>query len=284
VDSAEDLHALERREITRAIERAEAIAWEKMTAAAPARVATLCGIRAVRVGGAVAALASGIDVLSFNRVMAIGLDEPATEPMIDELVKLYQSAGVRRFFVQPSPETQPPEIVDWLHARGLVHYNDWAKLYRRAEPAPDIPATPRVERIGTERAAMFGQIVATGFGMPEPVQPWLAGTVGREGWIHYLAFDGDVPVAGAALFLHGSLGWLGIASTLPTHRGRGAQGALIARRIRDACEAGCSLMAVETAEDRPERPNPSFRNVVRFGFEVAYLRPNFLLTLPDSPR
>jgi GNAT superfamily N-acetyltransferase len=118
--------------------------------------------------------------------------------------------------------------------------------------------------------------VATGFGMSEPVRPWLAATVGRASWQHYLAFDGEIPVAGAALFVRQGLGWLGIASTLPTHRGRGAQSALIARRVHDAIELGCSFMAVETAEDHPERPNPSFRNVVRFGFEVAYQRPNFL--------
>ena len=199
--------------------------------------------------------------------------------MIDELVELYRSAGVGRFFVQPAPEAQPPALVDWLRARGFTHYNSWAKLYRRADPAPPMPDAPRVERIGADHAEIFGRIVATGFGMPEPVQPWLAGTVGRERWMHYLAIDGGDPIAGAALFIDEGLGWLGVASTLPTHRGRGAQSALIARRIHDALEAGCSLMAVETAEDLPERPNPSFRNVVRFGFEVAYLRPNFLVDL-----
>ena len=66
------------------------------------------------------------------------------------------------------------------------------------------------------------------------------------------------------------------AATLPDYRGLGAQSALIARRFQDAAEAGCKWMVVETAEDKPERPVASYRNLKRLGFELAYLCPNYI--------
>jgi GNAT superfamily N-acetyltransferase len=89
-------------------------------------------------------------------------------------------------------------------------------------------------------------------------------------------FDGETSVAGGALFVKGDVGWLGIASTLPAHRRHGAQGALMARRIRDAVELGCRWVVTETGEDTPEHPNPSYHNMLRTGFVLAYQRPNYI--------
>jgi GNAT superfamily N-acetyltransferase len=106
----------------------------------------------------------------------------------------------------------------------------------------------------------------------------------QTGWHLYAAFEGDAPVAMAALYVDEAstgapVGYVGPAVTLPAHRGRGAQGALIARRIRDAKTLGCTLLVTETAEDRPGRSVPSFRNMQRCGFHLAYRRPNYLLEL-----
>ncbi len=46
-------------------------------------------------------------------------------------------------------------------------------------------------------------------------------------------------VAVGTVNIHDGIGWLGIGGTLPTHRKRGAQGALMAQRIRDTAKAGC---------------------------------------------
>jgi GNAT superfamily N-acetyltransferase len=103
------------------------------------------------------------------------------------------------------------------------------------------------------------------------------------GWRHYLATDGETAVGAAAMYARGAWAWLGLAATLEEARGRGAQSALIARRIADAYAAGVRWLSIETAEDTPERDAPSFRNVVRQGFRVAYLRPNWLWKAPVVP-
>jgi hypothetical protein len=92
-----------------------------------------------------------------------------------------------------------------------------------------------------------------------------------------MALDGDRPAAIAAMFVQGGYAWFDMAGTLSEYRGRGAQGALLQRRIRDAARMGCRWIVVETAEETPERSAPSYRNTLRSGFQVAYLRPNYML-------
>jgi len=85
-----------------------------------------------------------------------------------------------------------------------------------------------------------------------------------------------MPIAGGALYVMGDVAWLGLAGTVASARRRGAQSALIRHRVNSAYALGCRWVVVETAEDTPERPAPSFHNLRRLGFNVAYPRSNYL--------
>jgi hypothetical protein len=144
-------------------------------------------------------------------------------------------------------------------------------------PAARAVAHWRIEPIGPEYSADFGRITASAFGEPPAIERWSAAMPGKPGWSTYLAFDGETPIACAALYVDGDLGWMGTAGTLEAYRHKGAQSSLIARRLADAAALGVRLVALETAEDRPEKPAPSFRNQLRFGFRLLYARENWLL-------
>jgi hypothetical protein len=58
-------------------------------------------------------------------------------------------------------------------------------------------------------------------------------------------------------------------------RRKGAQGALISRRIADALAAGCRDIVADTSEPVPGEPSPAYANMLRNGFRVVYSRPNF---------
>ncbi|MCB9276967.1 MAG: GNAT family N-acetyltransferase [Lewinellaceae bacterium] len=246
--------------------------------ALPRGVATRLGVAAHTLGQGTALIVSDVDVLAFNRVIGLGLDAPATEAQLDELTGLYEAAGTSRFFIQLSKIAERPALLHLLEAKGFSHYNNWAKLYRRVQPLPEIQTGLRAATIGAGSRDTFADVILRSFQWPEALRPLLANPVGRPGWKHYLAYDGQEPVAAAALFMRGKLASLAFAATLPEYRGRGVQQALIARRLRDAYEAGCRWAVAETAEDRPERPAASYRNMRRMGFELAYLRPNYLRT------
>ncbi len=269
---------------TQALERVEAQVWNELYVTAPSDVASACGLDLTTIGGAAALSASRVDVLAFNRVVGLGLDAPATRETLARIVDHYEARGVRRFFVQVSPAATPAALFEELRRAGFRHHNNWVKLYRGVEPPPEVATDLRIERVEAEHADAFAGLIAPAFDWPDRVRPLFARLVGRPGWRHYVAFDGDVPAATAALYTHGTYGYFGPAATHPDYRRRGAQSALIARRIRDARTLGCETLVTETAEDHPERPAPSFRNMRRMGFEVAYLRPNYLRESSPSAR
>jgi hypothetical protein len=260
------------------VEFGEAEAYADLFSFAPASL----GFRVQRIGGGVLLLAERLDILLWNRVIGLGVREPATEALLDQIIATYQHAGLRNFGVQVSPASLPASLPAWLAERNFVSPDRWAKVFCRPSLTISVPTTLRTECIGRDAAPMFAEVACTAFRMPSDLEPWLAQSVGQPGWRHYLAFDGDQPVATGALFIRNRIGWLGIGSTLPTHRRRGAQGALMAQRIRDAAAAGCDWVITETGEDLPGQPNPSFHNMIRTGFKLAYQRPNYVFQ--SAPR
>jgi hypothetical protein len=263
------------REIARDIERVEASAWAQLYQAGPAEVRQRLGIRVERIGGATVLVFGSLNVPLVNHVVNLGMEEPATEEILDQISSVYRDAGVR-FLIWLSAVAQPASLPGRLEARGMKRTESSLKLYRGVEPPPDIPTDLRVDHIGPESAQAFGEVLCAGYGLPPELAPWGGASVGLDGWRHYLAYDGKLPVATAALFVENGVGWLGMAATLPTHRRRGGQGALMARRIRDAAEMGCRLITTDTGEDSPEQPNPSYHNMLRTGFKLLYARSSYV--------
>jgi GNAT superfamily N-acetyltransferase len=260
----------------RELERIEIAAWADFyRAASPASTST-CGLQLTERMGAIAVLASEADVLALNRVVGLGFEGPVSPADLDEIIAQYTDAGVSRFFVQPGPTADNGSLPRLLLDRGFQHYNNWVKLHRNVAPVSDVSTDLAVRRVDADQAEAFGRNVAECFGWPEPVGSWVADLVGRPGWMHYMAFDGPKPVATGSLYWRGEYAWIDFATTLPDYRGRGAQSAILARRIADAAESGCHTIAVETAEETPEKSAPSYRNMVRYGFRQSYLRPNYI--------
>lgn len=258
------------------LEHAEVKAWTTFYQnATPAGIAA-SGLGSRSFGAAIALWMSKVDDVGFNRVIGLGLDGPPDTKAIEELVSTYERAMVPRFLVQLAPLVTLGPTLDAVTELGFARLDNWVRLVRDvASPGP-VPTHLRVEVIEPDRAALFAETVCAGFGMGKEITPLVEGIVGLGGWHCYLAYDGDRPVASAVMVVDNRIAWLGFASTLPEARGQGAQSSLIARRILDARTAGCEYCCAETDEQTPERLAPSYRNVMRAGFEVGYLRPNYL--------
>lgn len=260
------------------LERAELRAWSSVYRNAPAAAVTACGIGIRDFDRAAAMWMSKIDIPTCNRVIGLGLDAPPTRQVVEEIVATYERAMVPQFFLQLAPVVAVGPTLTVVEDVGFARHSNWTCLVRDVSSPGPAPTELRVEEIGTEHATAYGEVLCTGYGwVPELGLP-IAAMVGTPGWKFYLAFAGERPVATAALMKSGPVGWMGLATTLPAARGLGSQSALIARRIMDARTAGCEVVSVETAEQAADQTAPSYRNVLRAGFEVGYLRPNFSYT------
>jgi GNAT superfamily N-acetyltransferase len=258
------------------LEQVEIEAWKDFYNSAPRDALASCGVKLIRVSSGFFFIASGVDTLALNRVIGLGVIEPLTEKILDKAIAFYKEAHAPRFFIQLHPDVVTPEIKQMLDTKGFQHHNNWVKMYRDTTPLPPLETNMRVEEITSKDAPVFATIFIRGFEWSDFLQSWAQSVVGRRGWRHYLAYDGAAPVATGAFFTWGQHAWVDFASTLPQARGRGAQAVLVARRIADAKQAGCNWLVVETAEDTAKRPAPSFRNMIRYGFQVAYVRPNYV--------
>jgi GNAT superfamily N-acetyltransferase len=261
----------------RSIAACEINAWQDMYSAAGKDISEKFGIKVFSVGSACVAIAKNVDILAYNRVIGLGLKEPATEQILDEIISKYQESDVSKFFIQIHPEAAPSKLNEWFQKRNIKHYNNWVKHYRGIENPPLVDTQLEIREVqNNEEADNFGYIITKSFEWPDEMKHWFAGLAGRKCWKTYLAFDNDIPVATASLYVKDDCGWLSFASTLPGYRGKGAQSALIARRIEDAAELGCKVLTVETAEHNDQKRSQSMQNILKMGFEVAFIRPNFI--------
>jgi hypothetical protein len=242
-------------------------------------VADAFGSDAVRVGGAVCAVRPDIDEVYINRVIGLGVLEPATDAVLDRIADVF---GAVRHAIALAPSARPETLADALRERGYDAGYAWVKFRRPAGAAFDAPTNLRVERIGAERAAQYVAVVAAGFGLLPDAAAMLEHLPGRPGWGCYLAHDGDLPVAAGAVYVSGRHAWLGQATTLAEHRRRGGQSALMAARIAEARAAGAAVVVTETGETIEGRPANSYHNILRAGFEPAYVRPNFISPPEDA--
>lgn len=244
--------------------------YERVEAEAFGELNLAAGLPVARVAGAVCCSMPGVDSRALNHVIGLGVEREPTDADLDEIEAFYRKLDVP---YQVSLAREAGRALEHrLRERGFVDGYAWMKFARKVEPPPRRETSLTVE--STQDGATFSRVVVAAFGLPPHSRSGWEAVAGRPNWQLFLACDEGEPVAAAALFLYDGVGWLGAAGTLPEHRGKGAQSALIAVRIERARELGAEILVTETGERLPERPSNSYRNILRAGFAEAYLRPN----------
>ena len=199
---------------------------------------------------------------NYNRVYLCGREAGVNAASVACWTRLFTQHGVKRFFVWLSPGPDMAMMRRWLEAGGLsrVPYVRYPTLLRHGNaPAPfktdlDIrEVTPR-------------EIAAAREPLGKALWPEYVRSAGREGFFHYMAFDGARPVAIAALAIFEDMAYLLSASTREEDRRRGAQQALIAARLARAEQLGCAIQVSETLSILEH----SLRNLQRAGFREVY--------------
>ena len=239
------------------------------------------GISTARIGGGiVSVMANDPTGGFFNVAVGLGQTEPVTESIVDEVVAFATRAGAPVLAFQIAPGAHPGEWPELLAVNGITPSRAWVKFAARRPAVPDDRTELRVGRLGPEHAEEFARVFVTGFGMPTGagLEEWLAELPSwtDNGFATYGAWDGGELVAVATLFLGPASAVLAGAATLPEHRGRGAQSALMSVRIADALDSGAEWITCETGAETPDSPNPSLHNMRRLGLGEQYERTNWI--------
>jgi GNAT superfamily N-acetyltransferase len=176
------------------------------------------------------------------------------------------------------------ELVGYENVLGLSLDGDAIDGLTQAREA-DVARGLVVSQAGPDETRPWIETVADGFSAPDqfdgppPTESFerdaivemFSASSGAEGMTLYLARRDGVVAGGGASRIARRLVQLAGAATLPPHRRRGVQSALLRARLLDAARRGGDLAIVTT-----EPGSTSQENVQRAGFSLLYARAVFI--------
>ncbi len=251
-----------------------------------ARVGQAGGASALEVGGGMALC--GAPGSPFNKVLGLGLGATVSDADLDAIDEFYDERGVASQIELCPLATQG--LAPRLAGRGYTLQGFENQLARvldgtdRGQPTlpPSIDALTVAPAVTADHEAQWIDVVAQGFVAAVEMAAHdvvllaqgnlhdVMRAFQHEDQVRYLVWKDGRPIGGgAAWFIDGVVGLTGTA-TLPSHRGRGVQHAVVARMLADA--AGRADLAIATVEPGSQ----SQRTFERFGLGVIYTRAVFI--------
>lgn len=257
------------------LERIERRAWQDLIRVFPPALAQTLGLESAEIHHALFLMATRVPQFQFNFLNGAGLNGDDGRS-ITTAVNRFRAAGQHKFIIQIPPGPNGVACADRARDAGLKeHALAWAKFCRPTAKPPSADSPFHIREVGPELCDDFASTVVAGFGMPPIFTSWLATIVGRPHWHAYVSYSEGTPAGAGAIYMEGALAWVGIGATRPELRKRGGQSALLARRIADAGKLGAKYAVTETGVPQPGQPAPSYTNIRKAGFDVAYERPNW---------
>ena len=232
--------------------------------------------RLVPVGDALCSVSSSDPSILLNRVLQLGSKGPPGEQQLREIRALYAEAGVERFFLHVVPAWKEEDTDAKLQKAGFARYRGWMKFVFGEREVRGAETDLDVRPVGPEQGEAFAAIAVPAFDMLDISQPVVALLPGVQGQQAYMSFDGDTPAGTGAVFIDGTTAALDWGATHPDFRRRGGQTAVLGRRLRYALDNGCDTICTMTGEAVPGYEQHSYSNILKNGFEEAYLRENWV--------
>jgi GNAT superfamily N-acetyltransferase len=215
----------------------------------------------------------------YNKVAGLGFGGVPAAPALDEIERAFAAFGAP---VQVElAHLGDPAILAVLAARGY-RLESFENVLGRAladEPERVLPPGVEVRLNREEETEAWLDVVAEGSAHPDTQGvPWHE-EFSREaiieaehdsiaaGCVRYAALrDGGI-VGGATMRIADGVAQLTGAATVPAHRRRGVQTALLSARLADAAAAGCDVAVIIT-----QPGSKSQQNAQRQGFDLLYTR------------
>jgi len=239
------------------------------------------------IGGGVAVFAGPGQ--PFNKTIGLGFAGAIEPAAFEEMERAFDARGAE---IRVELATlADPSVGRSLTQRGyeLVGYENVLGLALTGDLVQRLPAAQRednaddvhVARAKGEETRVWIETVTDGFGHPDhfdgppPTESFdrdtlidvFASSSAAPNMPLYLARRGGDVAGGGAARISDGVAQLAGASTLPAHRRRGVQTALLRSRLLDAAQCGCDLAVVTT-----EPASKSQQNVQRAGFSLLYSR------------
>jgi hypothetical protein len=255
------------------IERADALAWADLYAAAPGDWAETVGLGTRWLGGTLVLSWAATGRRYFSRTLGLGVAEPATPDALDEILAGWDQAGIEMFLVQSQPHCRPEGYEELLRGRGLEPFDRQDRILRGAEPAVRFASDLTVEPVEAATADEWAEFLQRVYRLDTGA--WLQRLVGRPGWHPYVARrDGEVVQARTMYITADGAAWLGMDGPVPGLMTEDYEPdtALCARIVEDGLQLGATSFLADIEAPSETMDTPAYRNFGHLGFRVPYAR------------
>lgn len=257
-------------------EQIEADAYRDLIAAASIDAREKLGLSCHAVEDGTVFVCRAVDHIMFNRVINLGVTRDVTVSALEQAISVFGDSKIKNWVVQLAPGADA--LKKHCDARGLTqHPRTWAIFSRNNEPGAKIETDISVREISDSEKEAFADVVVKSFGVPPLAGLWAASAIGRPRWRYFGGFAGKEMIACGSVYIDGRASWFGFGATLADYRGKKAQQALLSARIDASRDGGAEILFTETGVPHEGEAGPSFKNIQRAGFRVAYERPNLWL-------
>ena len=214
-----------------------------------------------------------------TQTFGLGVFDAVTSRDLDVIEAFFKERGAP-ILHEVSPLADG-SVFELLNARGYQPLEYTSVMYRPIDSENNLgvptnsPITTRVVESGEEK--LWARTSADGWatemeGLAEFMFEFGQISAQCAGGLPFVAEIRNQPIAAGMLFIYDGTALLAGASTVPENRGRGAQTALLAARLRYAAEHGCTLAIMGAAPG-----SGSQRNGEKNGFRIAYTRTKWQL-------
>ncbi|MFB6720645.1 hypothetical protein ACFCV3_10810 [Kribbella sp. NPDC056345] len=189
------------------------------------------------------------------RSRALGFTS-VTESLVGRLLNIYTDEGVSGATLQFAPDLLP------------MNWRSIAARYGLVAGGEDLKLIARIDQLQVPETALRVAEVAPAVEHPD--------------FRSFAAWETDDMIALGNLFVLGDAGLLTTTTSLRGSRRRRAESAVGAAVMAAARSMGCRLLVAGTEAPGPDRGAPSLNNLVRLGFEPAYVRSDWNARLPPA--
>lgn len=255
--------------LARRLEATEALACAR-SVEARARVDPSSGACWIEVAGA-HAMFDGV-ASPVTQTFGLGMAGPVTAHDFETIEAFFREHGAP-ILHEVSPLADPSAVA-LLTERGYQPFEFTSMMYRPLDGGGTdvaVDSSVHVRTIGADEGEQWARVSRDGWSEVAGLGDFMLqmGRVGAatENARLYLAEIDGRPIASASLRIHDGVAFLAGASTVPDGRRRGAQLALLDRRLRDGAAVGCDIAMMGALPG-----SGSQRNAERHGFRIAYTR------------
>ena len=211
-----------------------------------------------------------------TQTFGLGMLEEATDDVLAQMESFFAAHGSStQHEVSPLAGVPTLQLLCAREYRPIEVSNVLCQPVEDAD-TPVLPPGIEVRVIAANEAALWTDVSARGWTHEHPEFEEFMKQIGtlltaREGSACFLGLVDGIPAAAGALSIHDGVALFAGASTIPEHRRKGLQLALLETRMAYAREQGCDLAMMVT-----EPGSNSQRNAQRQRFRIAYTRTKWL--------